>query len=616
MKNILLTLVFSIISFSVINAQLVINEIMYNSPDAGVDSIEYIELLNAGSSDLNLAGYNFTQGVTFTFPNITVASGTFLVVTSDSLAMLNTFGVTAHQWTAGALNNTGEDIEIRDGSGNVVDFVEYSESLPWPSSADGEGTSLELCDAGVDNSNAANWQAGTIPTGVIIDGIQMLCSPGIANSATCPAADHFINVTDFVFTPADITIFVGETVEWENNTGTAHNINGSMATYPLNPEGFSSGATATGPWTFSYTFNTIGIYDYQSDGGVAQNMFGKVTVIPLAPNDIVITEINYNQPGIGNGHEFVEIYNQGSNDINLNGYTFSQGIDFVFPDINIASGTFMVIAENASNISSSFGVNALEWTGGGLNDDGEDITLLDAGGNLVDMVIFSDQDPWPEIGDGEGPSIIVCDPSMDNSFASNWGFSTTNTGVITGNSGNLIYATPGAANDACVSNPHIFFNNALDDKNEGTPSFTIELLMANTGNMDTADVQVFIDPSSTATDGFDFTLLSNTVSFGPSGIGGVSLGIIEVFLLDDTEVEPAETIILSLANPTNGAVIASSGNITVTIIDNDGIDPVNYPLYKIGDVTTVDQNGIPDSTNVQCEIRGIVYGVNLFSWKS
>jgi len=37
----------------------------------------------------------------------------------------------------------------------------------------------------------------------------------------------------------------------------------------------------------------------------------------------------------------------------------------------------------------------------------------------------------------------------------------------------------------------------------------------------------------------------------------------------------------------------------------------SYPLYDIGTVTTLASNGEPDSINVDCEIRGIVYGINL-----
>ncbi len=43
----------------------------------------------------------------------------------------------------------------------------------------------------------------------------------------------------------------------------------------------------------------------------------------------------------------------------------------------------------------------------------------------------------------------------------------------------------------------------------------------------------------------------------------------------------------------------------------NNLNAQTYPLYDIGAVTTLDSNGEPDSINVHCELRGIVYGVNL-----
>ncbi len=46
---------------------IVINELMYD-PISGNDDDQYIELYNKGTNTINLAGWQFTSGVTFTFP--------------------------------------------------------------------------------------------------------------------------------------------------------------------------------------------------------------------------------------------------------------------------------------------------------------------------------------------------------------------------------------------------------------------------------------------------------------------------------------------------------------------------------------------------------------------
>src|SRR5210317_2282858 len=73
---------------------------------------------------------------------------------------------------------------------------------------------------------------------------------------------HEVSVTNNVFTPKDITINVGDVVKWTNSQG-FHNVNGKKSTYPDNPESFGN-ITGTN-WTYSYTFNAEGKYDYQCD---------------------------------------------------------------------------------------------------------------------------------------------------------------------------------------------------------------------------------------------------------------------------------------------------------------------------------------------------------------
>ncbi len=609
MKRLFTTLFLMTVLFGSIQAQIVINEIMYNSPDGGQDSTEYIELFNNSGATVDLSGWNFTQGIDLTFAaGTSIAANSYLLVAGDAQAMMDAFGVTAIQWESGGLSNGGEDIELVDASGVVIDLVDYDDSLPWPSGADGNGPSLELCSPDQENNSAANWFDATNPTGTIFEGIEVLGTPGAANTAVCPAVDVMVEVSSNVFTPADITIFAGQTVGW-NNVGGFHNVNGTLDTYPNNPEGFGNGAPSNAAWTYSYTFTEVGFYDYQCDPHVGLGMVGTVTVLPVPANDIVISEIMYNIPGADNNFDFIEITNIGDAAVNLEGYTFSMGFDFTFPAVTIQPGEYLVLSEDASAFNATFGTNVLSWTGGGLSDAGEDITLLDADGELVDMVVYNDAGGWPEIADGEGPSLILCDLEADNSQPESWGFSTTNTNVISGGSGNFIYATPGAANDACSTTPYIFFENGLEDVNEGDIMATFRLSMANVGDMDTASVTLNI-VGGTAIDGTDYVLNSSLVTFGSDGAGGVSDGVFSISLLDDIIVEGSETIILNLSDA-DGAVIASVGNLVITIVDNDGIDPDFYPLLEIQDVTTVDGEGVVDSINTTCELRGVVYGVNL-----
>lgn len=165
---------------------LVINEIMYNNP--GTDDYEFIELYNSGDLVIQLEGYRFSQGVSFTFPAYLLQPGAYVVVAVDSAKFRQAFNIEAFQWNAGqALNNSGETITLVKPDGSLVDMVAYDDDmLPWPSQADGFGPSLQLCEPVSENNNGANWAPSSQPTGFFVSGIQILATPGTANNCAPP----------------------------------------------------------------------------------------------------------------------------------------------------------------------------------------------------------------------------------------------------------------------------------------------------------------------------------------------------------------------------------------------------------------------------------------------
>lgn len=93
---------------------------------------------------------------------------------------------------------------------------------------------------------------------------------------------HIVEVTQNVFTPDELEIIAGDTVEWRNTDG-YHNVNGTTDTYPTNPESFGNNP-GTG-WTYSYVFTKTGEYNYQCDPHVGLGMVGKIAVKEADGND-------------------------------------------------------------------------------------------------------------------------------------------------------------------------------------------------------------------------------------------------------------------------------------------------------------------------------------------
>jgi spore coat protein CotH len=154
---------------------LVINEIMYN-PAGGSDH-EFLEIKNNGSSGANLAGLYFSGlGLSYQFPAVTLPAGGFFLVASNSTAFNTKYGKAANGQFARNLSNKSQKLVLSDAFGNTIDLVEYFDSSPWPTDADGGGKSLELKSAGLDNNVGTNWTTRASNDG----------SPGMENSGALP----------------------------------------------------------------------------------------------------------------------------------------------------------------------------------------------------------------------------------------------------------------------------------------------------------------------------------------------------------------------------------------------------------------------------------------------
>jgi Lamin Tail Domain len=173
-------------------SQVVITEIMYNPPEEGVDSLEFIEFHNPGTAPADIAGYavgGLGISITYAFPaGTTIPANGYLVLAKSSRAMRSVLGATALQWTeGGTLSNTRTILSLRNTGGTLIDEVFYSDSLPWPRQPDGNGPSLVLCNPASDNSLAANWSAATTSTGRSINSRLIFANPGAPSQCNAVA---------------------------------------------------------------------------------------------------------------------------------------------------------------------------------------------------------------------------------------------------------------------------------------------------------------------------------------------------------------------------------------------------------------------------------------------
>ena len=112
------------------------NEVMYHPAPAVPEDPgqEWVELYNAGTNDVELAGWQIDSGVSFTFPsNTTLRVGGYLVVAASRTNFLAHYPSVTNvvgDWE-GKLSNSGEQLRLRNAQGDVVDSLNYADGGEW-----------------------------------------------------------------------------------------------------------------------------------------------------------------------------------------------------------------------------------------------------------------------------------------------------------------------------------------------------------------------------------------------------------------------------------------------------------------------------------------------------
>jgi hypothetical protein len=146
----------------------------------------------------------------------------------------------------------------------------------------------------------------------------------------------------------------------------------------------------------------------------------------------VINEIMYNPFGLD--REYVELRNVTDADLTLDGWRFSDGINFTFsPGSTIAAnGHVLIVPIDPATFRSTYNIPANvaifgPYTGA-LDNGGEKVTLARPGTPVgavtpyitVDRVNYDNETPWPSLPDGQGPSVARVDAVKYGNDPGNW----------------------------------------------------------------------------------------------------------------------------------------------------------------------------------------------------
>jgi plastocyanin len=79
---------------------------------------------------------------------------------------------------------------------------------------------------------------------------------GATSANSAPVAGNAVQIKNFAFSPATLTVKAGTTVTWTNQDTDAHTVTSTGSGGPLKSAALSTGQT------YTYTFTTAGTYSY------------------------------------------------------------------------------------------------------------------------------------------------------------------------------------------------------------------------------------------------------------------------------------------------------------------------------------------------------------------
>ncbi len=154
------------------------------------------------------------------------------------------------------------------------------------------------------------------------------------------------------------------------------------------------------------------------------------------PGSVTFTELLYQHPDDPD-LEWLELYNPMAIDMDLSGWSLSEGVRFTFPvGTVIPAGEYLVVAADPVLLEKHTGFSdALGPYDGSLSSSGETVSLVSFAGRLIDTITYGDDDPWPVHADGSGLSLAKRAPASASDHAESWTFSAE------------LGGTPGASNN-------------------------------------------------------------------------------------------------------------------------------------------------------------------------
>lgn len=446
----------------------VINEIMADpSPVVQLPDAEYLELFNATATKfLDLTGWQLSTASTqAALPPVVLGPGEHVVLVNN--AQLAGFAglphVTGWSLSNTALLNGGTTLTLSAPGIGTIDAVTYSSTWYGDDMKDDGGWGLERINPFAPCSDARNWTASNDERGG---------TPGIANSVfdDTPDTSAPVLLAVQVASSSELVLVFNESLDVGGLGSAGYTIEPALevtSALPVAPANDRVLLVLGTPLQegLVYSISVEGLSDCSGNTSVP---FTGTFAMPeaIGPLDIVINEVLYDP--VGNGSDFVELYNRSAKVLSLGGLQLANESDGAVANhrtitsdpVILMPGTYILLATGVADIASRYpqghADRFLQMALPGYNNGSGTVVLLDAANNVIDLFRYSDDLHFELLSGTEGTSLERVDPERPTNDATNWHSAAQDAGKATPGYRNSQYAAAPEARGTMTIDPPIF----------------------------------------------------------------------------------------------------------------------------------------------------------------
>ena len=424
---------------------IIINEFLADeSPAVGLAEVEYVELYNRSNKFFHLDGWNLSDNNTSgTIQDVWLLPGEYLILvpTSGLIAYPQAMNVTS--WAA--LNNGGDDIELKTDGGILVDKLTYTDTWYKDQNKEDGGWSIERINPDLACSSADNWRASIHPSGG---------TPGAQNSVYSNSPDtQAPNVIGFeTELPNRLKIKFSEGMD---------SLSLENAAFSSTPVLTISSRILEGKYPAEITLEFIEsitpgeLYSYEindfSDCSGNTNSYSGTFVLPQTPSkgDLIINEILFN-PFTG-GADFIEIYNNSDKYIDLKDWELGNHDDDTVASLKQNIQTYVLSPNEYVVLTTDINFQLMNYPFAipgkfiqmsslpSYNNDSSTVYLV-FNDEIMDKVAYTDEWHFSLLQSDKGVSLERFSADQPSNTASNWHSASETIG----------FATPGKENSQAM----------------------------------------------------------------------------------------------------------------------------------------------------------------------